>query len=292
MESNLVNTSNQYGRALEYAIVAEMLQHLPNQVKLTPRALKDQQRDAIHYDNLPTATQQNYRQCAVQVVAWLQQNFSISNYLLTVDRLPDHASKQGDVTDIRIHYAQSSVNLSIKHNHTALKHQRPASTAQHCGFARKSSEDIAFRTAYKNTTQSFLMMAQGTFKFCDIDQRIIFEHLYIPICDLVANFIHQNGSQTASASHLFSFLVGRTDFYKLIFQERSKLLVVEEFSQLTIPESVIAQAQKNYVYLKFSNAWEISMRLHTASSRISNNPSLKFDTQPSQVVVPRQSFNV
>ncbi|MBL1177294.1 HaeIII family restriction endonuclease [Pantanalinema sp. GBBB05] len=292
MQSNLVNISNQYGRALEYAIVAELLQQLPNQVQLTSRAIKDQQRDALHYISLPIITQQNYKKCAVQALNWLKQNFSIANHVIMVDRLPDHASKQGDVTDIRISFAASTINLSIKHNHRALKHQRPGSTAQHCGFARKSQEDIEFRTTYKNITQAFLLVAQGTLKFCDLGQRIVFDNLYSPICYLVATFINQNCSQQLHASHLFSFLVGKIDFHKLIFQEKEQLLVVEEFSRLTSPESVVAQANQNYVYLNFSNGWELAMRLHTASSRIGNNPSLKFDTQPKQIIVPKQIFNV
>lgn len=42
----------------------------------------------------------------------------------------------------------------------------------------------------------------------------------------------------------------------------------------------------SYVMLKFSNGWEISMRLHTASSQLGT--SVKFDSQPMNLkdVVP------
>ncbi len=46
-----------------------------------------------------------------------------------------------------------------------------------------------------------------------------------------------------------------------------------------MPTNVIATVNKQYVLLSFDNGWEISMRLHTASSQLKNSPSLKFDTK-------------
>jgi hypothetical protein len=45
------------------------------------------------------------------------------------------------------------------------------------------------------------------------------------------------------------------------------------------------QTNNSYVNVFFSNGWEISMRLHTASTRLASN-SLKFDTQPVNLEVP------
>ncbi|HSN66331.1 MAG TPA: HaeIII family restriction endonuclease, partial [Fusibacter sp.] len=94
------------------------------------------------------------------------------------------------------------------------------------------------------------------------------------------------------AAHLFSFLVGKTDYYKIVFKESSNLLIIEEFSALILPNSVVAQADKNYVHLTFSNRWKISMRLHTASSQIKSSPALKFDTQPVEIFVSRQTIKI
>ena len=45
----------------------------------------------------------------------------------TIQRLKDSAAVAGDVTDIRIGYGNNIVkNISLKHNHDACKHQRPA----------------------------------------------------------------------------------------------------------------------------------------------------------------------
>ena len=61
---------------------------------------------------------------------------SITNTKITVDRLPDTAARGGNPTDINIMFNNGQVNLSIKHNHRAVKHQRPSALAQQCGFIK------------------------------------------------------------------------------------------------------------------------------------------------------------
>ena len=287
------NVSNRYGRALEYAIVAEIIRRLSqSQLQLTQRALKDQQRDLLNYQNLPASMQQNYQKCAASIFSWLNLNFSVLNKHILLDRLPDHSSIEGDVTDIRLTTGSQEINFSLKHNHKALKHQRPASTAQHCGYRKKSPEDIQFRRDYSNITKSFTAVSQGYHYFRDLGEGVVLRHLQIPICDIVAKFISSFCASQVPANHLFTFLVGRRDFHKVIFYEQQDIVVIQDFSKLAGVTSVTAQNSQNYVYLHFSNDWKISMRLHTASSRIKSNPDLKFDTQPVSIVVPEERLIV
>jgi hypothetical protein len=53
-----------------------------------------------------------------------------------------------------------------------------------------------------------------------------------------------------------------------------------------MPSNVIATLNKQYVNLIFDNGWEISMRLHTASSQLKNSPSFKFDTKALNNLLP------
>lgn len=287
----MTTLSNLQGRALEYAIVAEINKQLPSSyVQLSQRALDSQIKDFDKYLLLSPAMQNNYQKCGQRIFAWLDTNFSISNHPISIDRLPDSASRQGDVTDIRIKVNSLEINLSVKHNHRALKHQRPASTAQHCGYGKKSTEDIIFRSNYKQILTSFIGYTKGISNFKDLNSGIVYQTLYIPICDLVANFINNYCTLQLNSSHLFNFLVGNTNFYKVMFYEQQRKVLIEEFSQIYPVASLRAQSQQNYVNLHFSNGWIISMRLHTASSKITNNPSLKFDTQPQSIIVPTQQF--
>jgi hypothetical protein len=276
----MTNLSDRNGRALEYIIVEELEQKLPqNQVQLTSRAIQELQKNKQKYLSLSPTSQLIYKRCAARIYVWLEEEFSISSESLTVDLLPDKAGREGDVTDIRILRSLPQINLSVKRNHKALKHQRPASTAQHCGFPTKTPEDRKFREEYKVITKAFLSIAQDYYYFRDLGEGIKFTHLYCPICDLVAQSISQFCQSSTNANHLFKFLLGKTDFYKIIFNERLNELYIQFFNKSTNVSSVFAESQANYVRLEFDRLWKISMRLHTASSRITTNPSLKFDTQ-------------
>jgi hypothetical protein len=283
------NTSNQNGRALEFIIVKKLLLYLEGTLNasLSARASKDQSRDSAHFIGLTPDMQRSYESCAIKITFWLESKFQISrSQNLLIDRLPDDAAKRGDVTDIRLAFDLKEVNLSIKHNHLALKHQRPEGTAQHCGYIKKSGEDVLFRQQYKIIATKFLSIANGYSNFRDLPEGVVHKYLYTPICDLVAKFINTYCRLPDNANHLFKFLVGQTNFYKIIFDERRKIIKISEFSEIEDVISVRAESKGSYVYLYFSNNWHIAMRLHTASSRIARNPGLKFDTQPAQIEVP------
>jgi hypothetical protein len=274
------NLSDSNGRALEYIIVKEIEQKSPqNQIQLTPHAIQAQQKDKQKYLSLPRKNQLIYKRCAERIYMWLEEEFSISSESLIVDRLSDKHGREGDVTDIRILGSLLQINLSVKHNHKALKHQRPASTAQHCGFPKKTPEDRKFREEYKAIVGSFQVIAQNSLNFRDLEEGVVFTHLYRPICDLVAQSINQLCQSSTNANHLLNFLLGRTDFYKIILDAKLNELHIQFFNKPSNISSVFAESHENYVKLTFDRLWKISMRLHTASSRIALSPSLKFDTQ-------------
>ncbi|MGB7059756.1 MAG: HaeIII family restriction endonuclease, partial [Geitlerinemataceae cyanobacterium] len=273
--------SNQQGRALEYAIVEELVLNLPSdRVTLSSRTLQDQLRDLPKYISLADTLKNHYQRGANCIIRWLESEFSISRHFIEIDRLPDRSSNQGDVTDIRISSDSFCINLSVKHNNQALKHQRPASTAQHCGYPKASPEDFQFRHEYHQIIQDFLQISQGYDLFRDLEPGVILDFLYTPICLLVANFISSFCKLPWNANHLFTFLTGNTNFYKVILPAKQDFVKIQEFTHIPPVESVVAESDRNYVYLKFSNDWQMALRLHTASSRIQQNPSLKFDTQP------------
>lgn len=281
--------SNQQGRALEYAIVEQIIRNLPSdKVTLSSRTFPAQQRDYSKYISLPDHLITRYQKGAICLLGWLETEFSISQHRIEIDRLPDKSSNQGDVTDIRISSNSFCINLSIKHNHQALKHQRPASTVQHCGYPKASPEDVKFRQKYSQIIQDFRKISQGYNLFRDLEPSVIFDLLYTPICLLVSGSISTLCKSALTANHLFTFLTGNTDFYKVILPAQQNCIKIQEFIHIAPVESVLSAGDRNYVYLNFSNGWELALRLHTASSRIQPNPSLKFDTQPTKIYVPEQ----
>ncbi|WP_414520957.1 HaeIII family restriction endonuclease [Umezakia ovalisporum] len=69
------------------------------------------------------------------------------------------------------------------------------------------------------------------------------------------------------------------NYYKIIVDTNAQTLTIQQFTQIQMPTNVMATVKRQYVNLIFENGWEISMRLHTASSQLKNSPSLKFDTK-------------
>jgi len=276
------NISDRNGRALEYKII-NFLSSSESIFKtsLSSQASSDQKRDQPKYNNLPNELKIGYLRCAQIVHDWLSNIFI--DKAITIHKITDNEAKKGDVTDIRIIGAKRQVNLSIKHNHSALKHQRPPTTANWCGYPKKSIEDLEFRKKYKRVIDIFLLKSKKDvpkakyFRDLVINKKsYIKDNLYEPVCVLVAEAINNLCKNKECVESLFRFLVGSIRFYKII--DKPKEVIMLDFTTVSSPEKVQATLRdKSYIYLTFSNGWKISMRLHTASSRLGK--SLKFDTQ-------------
>lgn len=268
--------SNLHGRVLEYLVVEELVKVQPNTI-LSSRAKSAQARDMdklLKIDS--TLLKQFHWATQALLVKWLNPQFTISQQAhIIVDRLPDQ--NQTDVTDIRLILPTSNINLSIKHNHTALRHQRPGTTPIHCGYLRKSVEMKQFQKQYKTITQSFISEIGQVKRFAELSRDLVEQSLYTPVCDLVAQFINTNSQ--ACAPSLFGYLTGSKQYYKIILDTRIQQLEIQHFAAIQMPTDLVAKVEKQYVKLIFNNGWQISMRLHTASSCIGTSPSLKFDTK-------------
>ena len=287
------NNSDAMGRALEYAIVDGILSSNLN-VKYDKRTIEDQKRDKPKYDTLSANIKSNYNTSANQILVWLKKTFGIKDTdEIVLRRLSDDEAKKGNVTDIELLFKNEKINLSIKHNHTALKHQRPGALAQQCGLLGKSTEDIQYRIKYKEICENFItnsnLIVQNLKTFEQLktkDVNYIDNNLYQPMCSLVSTHLNLWGKDSCNAKYFFSFIVGMTNFYKVIV--RDKGVEILKFNNIPIPRKMTSTVEgKSYVKVKFDNDWEISMRLHTASSRTAG-VSLKFDTQPFKKNIPKK----
>lgn len=289
------NISDRNGRALEFKIVDFLLQKLPHLTMLGNTYI-DQQRDSSKFSDLPHIQQSHFIKSAEKIFLWLEKltENTITYSPSSIERLTDDAAKKGDVTDIRLIVDGKVINLSIKHNHTALKHQRPGATPQQCGYPKKAPEDVSYREAYKKVTDCFLQNANNlkpnaqNFNELDAAQyKFIENNLYAPMCKLVCDFLNEYvAKKPYHAQHFFSFIVGMTDYHKIVVYHDK--IEISEFAFMPPVNSLLAvQSSASYIDVSFSNDWKISMRLHTASSRI-EGVSIKFDTQLSNINVPKE----
>jgi hypothetical protein len=287
------NISDKNGRALEYCIVDSIITRVPH-VKVLLNTSQDQIRDGLKFKDIPTDLQQRFIDGSEKILKWLEDKFTISQAKsISLERLQDNASKKGDVTDIRLVIDSKTINLSIKHNHIALKHQRPGATPQQIGFLRKTIADTEFRNDYRNICNAFqskaaLLSPSATLfsELKDIQSDFIDDNLYEPMCMLVSNYLNKYASSNPNAQQFFKFIVGTINFYKIVVN--SKSIEISEYAELTPVKGLTSEIKnKSYVIVTFSNGWVISMRLHTASSKIKGT-SLKFDTQPVTTPVPTE----
>lgn len=267
--------SNLHGRVLEYLITEVIIITHP-EVSLTVRANNAQLRDASKLTELNSLLLNELRLAAnALLLLWLNPQFQLSQQpSITVDRLPDQNNK--NVTDICLILPAQSVNLSLKHNHTALRHQRPGTTPVHCGYSKNSAQMQQFKQEYLAITQQFRQHIGQATLFRQLPPDLKEQHLYTPVCNLVSQFI--NNHADACSTNLFEYLVGDVNYYKIIVNTHTQTLIIQHFAAIQMPTNVIATVSKQYVFLSFDNGWEISMRLHNASGQLKKSPGLKFDT--------------
>ena len=266
-----VNNSDRNGRALEYAVTDELSKII--NATLTQRAISDNARDRQKFFAIPQELQQQYVTAAKKITNWISSQFI--NQTITIDRLPDSSTS---VTDIAIFSPTNKIEISLKHNHFALKHPRPYSFAQACGYVKNSANDFAHRALMKTVDTNFRALATGKINYNECSLSALYTDVYRACETSINNWV----SDANLAKQLFSFLVNN-GFYKVIVNTSSTVSVtVQDYLSVASVTNVSASTQSQYLTLTFNNGWKITLRVHTAATKISNSPSqlsLKFDAQ-------------
>ncbi len=225
------------------------------------------------------------------------------NDKLIVSLQPDNvATKFGDIRDILIIRRKLSweIGISVKHNHSALKHSR-LSTNLDFG---KVWVDVPCSRNYFNTIKPFFEKLK-TLKSNGITWNSLANKelsIYIPILDAFKMELEKiNNENSDIAKKLVSYLIGSNgkDYYKLIHNNNHTTTIVpfnlygtlnlstENMDPTTIiPEIELPTRIIDFSYktnsqttliLTLDNGWSISFRIHNASTIV--EPSLKFDIQ-------------
>jgi hypothetical protein len=276
--------SNDNGRSLEYLIV-ECLGRAKDSV-LTPRALRMQKRDAPISKSIDATLRVSLAAAAQHSSDWIisRAGNTGQRIALEIDRMDD-----GDlgVADIVVTHGKTVIPVSVKHNHDALSHPRPYSLAQALGAPKGDPIDTDHRARMKKISDEFRQRA-GRAKTFDV---VVGEKykLYIDTCSVCSDTVTKSKSDIHRIGELFNFIVGPGSF-KLTVTTNSttkKLqgITIDDYRSAITPTSVVSSVDKRAdatdLTLKFNNGWDIAMRIHNASSRISehNQLSLKFDAR-------------
>lgn len=284
--SGMVN-SNERGRAFELVVRRALLAYAVKKRVLIEETENSKKREPVegkYFNELDAETQHSFVSGAWAFSRWVDEQGWFDNATkMVLDRVPDNKAKERDPTDIRLRITYNNgnaeeKNISVKHMHSALCHPRLPSLAQQCGFEKGSKVDKDYRESYKKIWNEFyskvkrLKRKVETYSELDkIDKSYRRNWLYEPLQLNTIKFLNEKANNEEGAATFFKYLVGDVDYY--VLKNDKDFIEVKHFSGVETPKGfkiTYPYKSKTTFLMEFNNGWNISMRLHTASSRIEN----------------------
>ena len=223
------------------------------------------------------------------------------NEQLTLQIQTDAAGIRGDVRDILCIKSNLSwsIGISCKHNHAAVKHSRLSQTINF------GNEWFGF-----SCSQNYFSQISPIFSYLDNlrHQGALWSSIedkessvYIPILKAFIEELRRLSVDHPNLPELLvEYLIGNQDFYKIIAIDNLNSTRIQAFNflgtlnqsygsikpsiripQLRLPTRFynidFKKNSRTTIEVVFDNGWQISLRIHNASSRV--EPSLKFDVQ-------------
>lgn len=221
--------------------------------------------------------------------------------ILQLEILTDHQGKSGDVRDVlAIRAVQKwEIGVSAKNNHRAVKHSRLSLDIDfgYKWFGIKVSKKYfnSVVPIFKNL-KKIRKESCKTKKWSELGD--YHSSVYVPILSAFVAELKEldKNNPNKIAKNLVTYLVGNKDFYKIIKSTNSieihaynlngtlnlpfeKIEPKYKTLKVTLPTKILSidfkKDSKTTVIVTLNNDWELSFRIHNASSRI--EPSLKFD---------------
>ena len=302
-----VSTQTINGKAFEYALLNEFLERLKMLTTVSVIDNEPYKTAKKCFDSFNEKEQSHYKLVASFAVNFLldlepRLEYGINeDDILQLEIVSDKMGQNGDVRDVlAIRSMQKwEIGISAKNNHRAVKHSR-------------LSNDIDFGLKWLNTPCStnyfedikpifdnlakLRTMSKATQKWDTLGN--YHDSVYLPVLNAFKKELLRldNDNPGIVAKRLIEYLIGRQDFYKVI-KGKNKVEIQAynlhgslnlpsdikkpkaKISKLKLPnrliEVVYQERSKTTLLVTLNEGWQISFRIHNASSRI--EPSLKFD---------------
>ncbi len=297
--------SNDQGRAYEYAWINTLYKTL-HEIRKT-RIINNSSLDANRraWSVMSEEIQAQFEisaDSAVDTVLELEPLMSENDGdELLLEFQKDNAGTKGDVRDIvikrnDIHW---EVGLSIKHNHEAVKHSR---LSHGLDFGKEWFEIPCSKEYWNEVKPIFDRLktekSKGT-KWSELNNKE--GTVYVPLLQAFMDEVNRvYTSNKDIPKKMIEYLIGTSDYYKVVSRDGKRLTMIHTFnlhgtlnksskikvSAITVP---IVELPTELVALKFkagsantvemylNNGWQLSFRIHNASTKV--EPSLKFDVQ-------------
>lgn len=223
---------------------------------------------------------------------------------------PDSAGEKGDVRDVLcIRKGTWEIGFSCKHNHRAVKHSRLSDTIDFgkdwfgypCSDIYFSEVEPKFTELRQIRDESRVVGTLAMWNSMSNKAEDYYEPILRSFKDELTRLSKQHDDVPEK---LIRYLIGENDFYKVIADDTHRITWVEAFNvngtlnalsgrhrpiatipRLKVPTRFLdiefkrdqGKLSKNTIVVTCDNGWQISMRIHNASSKI--EPSLKFDVE-------------
>lgn len=297
--------SNDQGRAYEYAwmeTLYEALHHYRKTTIISNSSLAANKRawsiisdDMQHLFNISA-------NAAIETILELEPRMvENDDDELTLEFQKDEAGTEGDVRDIVIkrNDIEWEIGLSIKHNHEAVKHSR---LSHRLDFGKEwfgVNCSAEYWSAVKPIFDRLKSEKNKGTKWPEITDKE--DSVYIPLLKAFMDEVNRAYSVDPSITRkMIEYLIGIEDYYKIVSMDNKRLTMIHTFnihdtlnkpskvkvSAITVPvidlpTELVAikfkSGSNNTVEMYLNNGWQLSFRIHNASSKV--EPSLKFDIQ-------------
>lgn len=305
-----IQTSN--GKAFEYACVIALHEQLEGKQQIMIEASPQMETAQNLYREISEEMKEMLdaaARAAVRIIKKLEPQLveSEGNEPLYLSLQADAAGIGGDVRDVLCLRKQNDweIGLSCKHNHHAVKHSRLSATID---FGREWLGVPCSKEYFDKIIPIFEELREIRDKsrengspalWNDIEGKA--EKYYVPVLRaFMDELLKINSENDNIPEKLIRYLLGRHDFYKVITDDRNRTTRVEAIniagtlnqssgSKKAITKVPILKMPTQFYHIGFKNGsdntievvcdegWQISMRIHSASSKI--EPSLKFDVK-------------
>ena len=295
------------GKAFEYTLLKKFYDRLSLLTEVTIIENEPLKRVIECFNEITEDEQNNFKVAAsfaVNFLIDLEPRLSVAlseKDILSLEIVSDSAGKIGDVRDVLLIRSQQKweIGVSAKNNHRALKHSR---LSARLNFGKEWVNMACSETYFNKINVVFSMLSKirtenKTAKWDEIfDDKN--EQIYKPVLKAFRKEILslQDKDSDNFASNLVQYLVGNSDFYKIIKSKRK--VEIQAFNlngtlnlpakgkkpelkitKIQLPKRLIELTFKkghdNTLIATFDEGWQISFRLHSAKSTV--EPSLKFD---------------
>lgn len=297
-------TQTQKGKAFEYACLQSLYRALSENQDVVIEQSNSLENARNFYYSFDAETQNNLNSGAdasTRVILQLEPQLQhpLANTPLILGIQEDAQGIAGDVRDIVCLRRQNQweIGISCKHNHMAVKHSRLSGVLD---FVR-SWFDIPCSQGYFDEIapifNELTRLKRNSILWRNIQNKE--ERFYMPVLNA---FMRELGRISVeypnTPEKLLYYLLGRSDFYKVISHENNRTTQVQSFNiygtlnrssggirsivripRLTMPTRFLninfKPNSRTTINIFCDNGWSISMRIHNAATIV--EPSLKLD---------------